>query len=121
MDVGDLAGNLKRKTKHAVLTDARKTLGAIAVLAAARREPVLDLAKLDAEAVSHVGPGWTLKASLQWLTGHKAHAIIAGLAEHGTYAGMSKSQMLALTELAQSLEATDDAGRSLALIRSSEL
>ena len=55
-----------------------------------------------------------------WLTGSKAHAVIAALAEQGTYAGLSKPQMLALARLAQSVASTRDAGHALALIRSSE-
>ena len=37
MDVRDSIGNVKRTPTHAVVTDARKTLGATAVLAAAPR------------------------------------------------------------------------------------
>ena len=120
MDVRDSTGNVKRTPTHAVVTDARKTLGATAVLAAARREPPLDLSRLDAEAMSRIGPGWTLMTALQWLTGSKAHAVIAALAEQGTYAGLSKPQMLALARLAQSVTSTSDASQALALIRSSE-
>ena len=120
MDGCDSTGNEKQTPSHAVVTDARKTLGATAVLAAARREPLLDLAALDAEAVSRIGAGWTLMTALQWLTDRKAHGVIAALTEQGTYAGLSKPQMLALTSLAQSAIATSDPSQALALIRSSE-
>lgn len=120
MDVRDSTGNVKRTPTHAVLTDARKTLGATAVLAAARREPPLELTRLDAEAAARIGPGWSVMAALQWLTGSKAHAVIAALAEQGTYAGLSKSQMQALADLAQSAVAAGDAEQALALLRSSE-
>ena len=122
MDLCNRAGGVDQTPHHPPLTDARKTLGATAVLAMALQQPPTDIALLDADATLRIGPGWTLMAALQWLTGSKARAVLDGLLDQGTYTGLSKARMQALAQLASRTCADGfaggDAHAALALLRS---
>ncbi|WP_137940234.1 hypothetical protein [Chitinivorax sp. B] len=101
------------------LTDARKTIGAIAVLALAlQRLPATTdtLVALDHEAKSRVGPGWTFVTALQWLTGSKAESVIDHLADHGTIGGLTKQQHGDLMRMARRVCADGYAGGDAELL-----
>ena len=123
MDLCNRTGGVDHTPHHTPLTDARKTLGATSVLAAALRNPLLDVALLDLEAATRIGPGWTLMAALQWLTGSKAQTVIAGLSDLGTYGGLNKARMQELARLAYLVCADGFAGgdpqAALELLRTS--
>ncbi|MBB5016742.1 hypothetical protein HNQ59_000004 [Chitinivorax tropicus] len=85
------------------ITDARKTLGALAVFAMARNEQLIDAHSLNREIESRIGTGWSFLTAMQWLGGEKAQAVVQGLAEQGTYGGLSKQAMRDLMQSAHAL------------------
>lgn len=100
-------------------TDAQKTFGALAVVALALDDAEFDIDELNRQGRQRIGLGWTFMTCMQWLTGKKAWAVIEGLADAGTIAGLSKAHMFALVEMAAQVcqEAGSSAGSEATLAR----
>ncbi|MEW9900880.1 hypothetical protein ABWL39_19855 [Chitinivorax sp. PXF-14] len=101
------------------MSEIVRTFGALVVLAKAVRIPDCDPALLDRDIAERIGGDWNFASAVQWLTGSKARAVVDGLTDKGTFAGLHKEDMLTLLDLAQTAcqAATGDAGDLLAKLR----
>ena len=60
-------------------------------------------AEMSAAVRQRLGPGWTLTAALQWLSGRKAWACVEAISPKGSLGGVSQAAAVACVQLATEL------------------